>query len=59
MWEEENENNNIDNLKFNKKFAQKFEQRKKREEVEKAKTKYGGKELNSKSPIPLPLINLE
>lgn len=51
MWEEENDNKNIDNLKFNKKFAQKFEQRKQREEVEKAKVKYGGKELNSKTSI--------
>ena len=46
MWEEET-NNQIDDLSINRKFAQKFTERKKREEVEKAKLKYG-KDLHSK-----------
>ena len=46
MWEEDT-NDQINDLNVNKKFAQKFTQRKKREDIEKAKVKYG-KDLNSK-----------
>ena len=39
MWEEKDEN--INQLKINKEFAAKFERRKKMEELEKAKARYG------------------
>jgi hypothetical protein len=48
MWEEQADN--INNIKINKEYAAKFERRKKMEELEKAKVKYGknldGKKIN-------------
>jgi len=44
MWEEDR-GNKIDKLNINKGFARKFDERKKREELEKAKVKYG-RDLN-------------
>ena len=46
MWEEDRGTKN-NNFNINKGFAKKFEERKRREELEKAKAKYG-KDLNGR-----------